>query len=210
MNWIAMISMVIDHIGLVWFSEDPIWRIIGRLAFPIYAFGISHSMIYTKNKKAYLIRLGILAAISQVPYFLLFGNHQINVIATFFIVVFTLLQVEHTENNLIKGIWLIAACMVLDGFNFSYGTYALILVSIYRYTTGREMIISHSVLIILVGIFKGWPIQVGMWSILPTFMYAWFPKVVLHSKKVNPPRWIWRPFYPVHLMILTFVELRPF
>ncbi|MCY9693396.1 TraX family protein [Paenibacillus alginolyticus] len=210
MNWIAMLSMVIDHIGLVWFSEEPIWRIIGRLAFPIYAFGISQSMMYTKDKKGYLIRLGLLAAISQVPYFLLFGNHQINVIATFFIVVFTMLQVERTENNVIKGIWLIAACMILEGFHFSYGSYALILVSIYRYTTGREMIISHSVLIILFGLFKGWPIQIGMWGILPTIMYTWFRKDVLHNIKVNPPRWMWRAFYPVHLMLLASLELRPF
>ena len=37
---LAMLTMLIDHIGLIWFPENMAWRIIGRLALPFYAFAI--------------------------------------------------------------------------------------------------------------------------------------------------------------------------
>ena len=38
---IAAISMVIDHTGMLIFPGEDIFRIIGRLAFPIFAFFIA-------------------------------------------------------------------------------------------------------------------------------------------------------------------------
>lgn len=40
MYWLAMLTMLIDHVGLVFFPTDPAWRIAGRLAFPIYAYAL--------------------------------------------------------------------------------------------------------------------------------------------------------------------------
>ena len=48
---IAMISMVLDHVGLVFFSDFEIFRILGRLAFPIYAYMIAEGCTHTKNRK---------------------------------------------------------------------------------------------------------------------------------------------------------------
>ena len=47
---IAAISMVIDHVGLMFFPTLKILRIIGRLAYPIFAFMIAEGCYYTKNK----------------------------------------------------------------------------------------------------------------------------------------------------------------
>ena len=33
---IAIICMVIDHVGTVFFPGDPVFRWVGRLAFPIF------------------------------------------------------------------------------------------------------------------------------------------------------------------------------
>ena len=35
---IACITMLLDHMGFILFPEYPIFRIIGRIAFPIFAF----------------------------------------------------------------------------------------------------------------------------------------------------------------------------
>ena len=51
---IAMISMLIDHIGVALFPYVEIFRIIGRLAFPIFAYMIAEGCRYTKNRKKYL------------------------------------------------------------------------------------------------------------------------------------------------------------
>ena len=50
---IAMISMLIDHIGVAMFPNVMILRIIGRLAFPIFAYMIAEGCFYTKNKARY-------------------------------------------------------------------------------------------------------------------------------------------------------------
>lgn len=47
---IAISSMTIDHIGYFLFPKIRILRILGRLAFPIFAFLTSVSMQYSKNK----------------------------------------------------------------------------------------------------------------------------------------------------------------
>ena len=48
---IAMITMLIDHIGIVLFPQIKIFRIIGRFAFPIFAYMLAEGCTNTKNKK---------------------------------------------------------------------------------------------------------------------------------------------------------------
>lgn len=54
---IALILMVIDHIGSFLFPEILVFRWIGRLSAPLFLFCLVHGLDYTKNKKAYLLRL---------------------------------------------------------------------------------------------------------------------------------------------------------
>ena len=42
---IAAITMLIDHTGLILFPNQMIFRIIGRLAFPIYAYCIAEGFV---------------------------------------------------------------------------------------------------------------------------------------------------------------------
>lgn len=67
---IATVTMFIDHTGAAFapFFDTTKLRIIGRIAFPIYAFLIAEGCRHTKNIKKYLLRLFIFALISEVPY----------------------------------------------------------------------------------------------------------------------------------------------
>lgn len=60
---IVITSMLIDHIGLVFFPEITFMRILGRIAFPIFAFQIAKGYVHTSSKFNYLYRLLIFAAI---------------------------------------------------------------------------------------------------------------------------------------------------
>ena len=51
---IAMLAMLIDHLGAVVFPQYRSMRIIGRLAFPLYAYCLVAGCIYTKDILRYI------------------------------------------------------------------------------------------------------------------------------------------------------------
>ena len=67
---IAMISMLIDHVGVVLFPKLKILRIIGRLAFPIFAYMIAEGCQYTRNRFKYLLIIAGMGITYQVVYFI--------------------------------------------------------------------------------------------------------------------------------------------
>ena len=61
---IALLTMTIDHVGFL-LPAGPLnltFRIIGRIAFPLFAFMIAEGAIHTKSFSKYALRLGIMAS----------------------------------------------------------------------------------------------------------------------------------------------------
>lgn len=65
---IAAVTMFIDHMGLILFPHQMIFRIIGRLAFPLYAYCIAEGFRYTRNRWHYFLRIFILGSLCQIVY----------------------------------------------------------------------------------------------------------------------------------------------
>lgn len=103
---IAMLTMLVDHVGAVFFPGEIAFRLVGRLAFPLFCFCVAEGMANTRSRSKYLSRLVIFAFLSEVPFDLaLHGEwfditHQ-NVIFTF---VFAVL-----------GIWLYEKPQLISG-----------------------------------------------------------------------------------------------
>jgi len=70
---IAIVTMAIDHVGNILYPELLFLQIIGRLAFPIFAYLIVLGVESTKKPLKYMTTLLVFALISQIPYFLAFG-----------------------------------------------------------------------------------------------------------------------------------------
>jgi len=49
--------MTVDHIGFILFPQEDIFRIIGRLSFPLFAFLIAYGCTKTRNLNKYFLRL---------------------------------------------------------------------------------------------------------------------------------------------------------
>ena len=65
---IAILSMLIDHVGKLFFPNILFLQIVGRLAFPIFAFFIAEGFYYTRNKVKYFFTILVFAVIAQIPY----------------------------------------------------------------------------------------------------------------------------------------------
>lgn len=80
---IAAASMLLDHIGFMFFPHSALLRILGRFAFPIYAFMIAEGCRYTKNKLRYFLSVFVLGAACQIVYYLFSGDTYLNILLTF-------------------------------------------------------------------------------------------------------------------------------
>lgn len=77
---LALLTMTIDHIGLVfgWQGWDllpfssKILRTIGRISFPLFAFCLARGWHTTRNRKQYFKNLLLGAVVSQIPFSMAF------------------------------------------------------------------------------------------------------------------------------------------
>ncbi len=76
---IAIITMLIDHSawflylkGLIGYELYMLMRSIGRLAFPVFCYLLVNGFAKSRDRLRYLSRLILFAAISQIPYSVVF------------------------------------------------------------------------------------------------------------------------------------------
>lgn len=106
--------MLIDHLNAVFPMYFPSYfRIIGRVSFPIFVYMIADGCRHTRNMPKYLLRLGIFALVSQIPFDLAFNQssygplqfsfiHDTNVFYTLFlgaVCVYILQKLREIENR---------------------------------------------------------------------------------------------------------------
>ncbi len=80
---IAAILMTIDHIGAYLFPNDIVFRIIGRLSFPVFAYMIVEGCKFTRNRKRYFLNMSSSAFLCQLVYFLALNSLKQCILVTF-------------------------------------------------------------------------------------------------------------------------------
>ncbi|MBD1912417.1 MULTISPECIES: TraX family protein [unclassified Leptolyngbya] len=65
---LAAALMVVDHVGVIFFPELPILRVIGRFSFPLFAWLLVQGEQYTHHMPRYLLRLIAWGFISHPVY----------------------------------------------------------------------------------------------------------------------------------------------
>ena len=203
LKYLAMLAMFLDHYAVILVEESSftyvLFRSIGRIAFPIFAFFIVEGFKKTKNLKAYLFNLFILGLLSEVPFNLMVGekffepNYQ-NVYFTLFLGLCMLTCLDKSPEN--KGIDL----LIIVGF--SYLSYILrtdysIFVPVYMALIfGLDQRLDKFVSAGLLFITTPWAL-VGIYLVL----YAYNGERGKQDKLFN------YLFYPLHILVLYLISV---
>lgn len=100
---IAALSMTIDHIGVVFFPRTAWLRIVGRLAFPIFAFMIAEGCRYTRSRVRYFFTIFALAAVCQGVYWFAAGDTYLSVLVTFSLAILVIYALQSCKEALAVG-----------------------------------------------------------------------------------------------------------
>lgn len=203
MQWIAMITMLIDHIGAVFYPQVEELRIIGRIAFPIYAFAVYIGYKHTRNVQKYIWRLFWIAVLSQVPFMAAFNHLSLNVVWTLWSSLLVLLVLDKLPNRLLGIPIVIGAGIIMEITAMDYGMYGLLLVLLFRYFQGPILVLGHVLLTALYIQLHSSSVQ--MYSVVATLGLA-IAQYYGAGFRLKGPRWIWRYFYPAHLAIIAIIR----
>lgn len=119
---IAALSMTIDHIGVVFFPDIAWLRLVGRLAFPIFAFMIAEGCKYTRNRLRYFFTIFSLAAVCQAVYWFVAGSAYFSVLVTFSLSILVICALQFFRESAMASDWLRA----VPAFAMLAGTVALV------------------------------------------------------------------------------------
>ncbi|WP_261313422.1 conjugal transfer protein TraX [Paenibacillus sp. DR312] len=203
MQWIAMITMLIDHIGAVFFPHIIELRIIGRIAFPIYAFAVYIGYKHTRDVQKYIWRLFWIAIISQVPFMAAFNHYSLNVVWTLWSALLVLFVIDKMPSKLLRIPIVIGAGLFMEISQMDYGMYGLLLVLLFRYFQGPVLVVTHVLLNALYLLLHNSSVQ--MYSVLATAGIA-IAQYYQAGFRMKGPRWVWRYFYPAHLAIIAIIR----
>lgn len=209
MKGLAVLFMLIDHIGLVFFPNNPIWRMIGRLAMPIFAFGIASGFYYTKSLTCYIKRILIFALVSQIPYALVcqyaFGQMiYLNIGFTFLSALICLGILEDRFSaglpRMMKCMLLIFMLLFVEVLHVDYGIYGVLTVIIFYYfymkqkqpVLGGLMFIGLTFLEVI--LYQNTLQSLAIFSVFLLYLPTGAPKKQL--------RYFFYYFYPLHLLVL--------
>lgn len=138
MKTIAALCMLVDHVGLMFFPNDFRWKIIGRLAMPIFSYGVARGAFYTTSLKRYTKKMLLFSLISQVPFWGMnaqigqpFFSLHLNVGFTFFLALVSIVcfkQCQEKNKPWIAIIGIIGAILLAEKLNCDYGGYGILMV----------------------------------------------------------------------------------
>lgn len=220
---IALVTMVLDHIGVVLFPEAVWLRAIGRISFPLFTWLLVMGFMHTSNLRKYAVSMGIFALLSEVPFDLaVYGRMEPgeqNVFFTLFLDLVMLYLVSYSWDRCrAAAVPAIVATMVLaEILHVDYGCRGILLAAVFYCCarTGKPNLFWGYGLFclarFLVPLFTLQPLtDAGMW--MRILDNAVFDSLGIFSvfliercngiRKWKRGKYLFYFFYPLHLLLL--------
>ncbi len=221
---IAIIVMLIDHIGAMFIPRYTdtylVFRSVGRLAFPIFVFLIVEGFHHTRNVKKYLIRLGIFAMVSEIPFDLAFYGkiieftHQ-NVFFTLFLGLLLIsllgmiqvkLETQFILANLCCTVLVLAFCIIAVFLRTDYDYSGILIMTAFFLFRGNRIATLISLFIITVLMYSDsihYPIA---WIFIACTTLSMLLISLYNGQKGKNVKYLFYVFYPAHLLILYIIK----
>lgn len=228
---IAIISMVFDHVGDACIKHLSAMNLIGRLAFPIFAFQISEGYYHTKNLKKYFLRLFLFALISQIPFMLFMSTYtnafSLNIFCTLFVgllAIFIHDKVCNCSFNLFKntkfdicikqfiGILIaILLGLIAEFCHFDYGLFGIAIIFIFYLFKNHKITMSITYILACIlnygySAFLAGFNNIFWYVLLTTFTIIPIVFICLYNgKQGKKVKYLLYFFYPVHYIIIYLI-----
>ena len=211
---IAMISMVLDHVGDMFFPGVMWLRMAGRLSMPVFSFCIAEGFAHTRDRKKYLCRMGIFALISEIPFDLAFEGkvgfaHQ-NIMLTFFLSIAALMLFDRIRGGkeadrvcvgrTALGVLAVAAVAGVSLLlRADYTVFAVVAVFLFYVLRRYHPLLRSGVGVAFLALTRtvGYYCATGL-SVIPLALY--------NGKRGRGLKWLFYGFYPGHLLLLAAIK----
>jgi hypothetical protein len=203
LKMIAIASMLIDHMGAILFPQYIILRYIGRIAFPIYTYTLVEGFMHTRDIKKYMVRLGIFALLSEIPFDLAFRGSVIyiqkqNVFFTLFLGVLMLYLLLKSRNRIQSAALVLAILLLSEFLRTDYSSMGLLMILcfyVFRDNKVMKLLGVAAINVFLMG-------RVQVFAI-PALIF-----IALHGGEQGPKcKKFFYGFYPVHLLALYLISV---
>ena len=224
LKWIALVTMTIDHIAFFLIDPNTIYyfsmRMIGRLAFPIFAFLIAEGFHHTHSVFKYLKRLLILGVVFELMILSIYQFYDVNLSIIPFLqknmgrmnIMFSLalgligLYVLYHKNMKLR--FLIIPVALLSVL-LPYGYYGFGLIMIFGLIKDNQVRMSAFVSLTLIytslpQIFTDVPLIGG--SFWQAFGVLALPLIFMYKGvKGKDLKWLFYVYYPLHVFVLFMI-----
>jgi len=212
---IAAASMLLDHMGLLIFPQAGFLRVLGRLAFPIYAFCIAEGFYHTRNKGKYFLQIFLLGAVCQLVYYIADGSMYLGVLITFSVSILLMWALERVKKApagertvpaLSFAALMVLAALLCHVMEVDYGFCGImlpLLASISREKRLRLTLFALGLLALCLRLAQFGGMDVQWWSLctLP-LLWAYNGQPGKYRMK-----YFFYVFYPVHLAALYLIAM---
>lgn len=206
---LALLTMTVDHIGVHLFPQYPILRIIGRLAFPIYAYCIAEGCVHTKNRKKYLMQMAGMALLCQLVYFFAMGSLFQCILVTFTLSILTIYAID--SGSSVKAAAALCAVVLITvflpqwlpntDFAVDYGLWGVLLpVAVYLSRERGQKLLCTAILLSLLALAYGGIQWLALLAIFPLSLYN-------GQRGSTRLKGLFYWYYPLHLVAIYGIGL---
>ena len=202
---IALITMLIDHIGALLLPQWTFLRMIGRISFPLFAFLAAQSVLHTHSAARYMGRLFVFACVAELPFrfTLLHGEHAFGLRNVLFTLLLGALACVCWARADAHGAhWQLIACAPLAAAAFlqtDYGAYGAATVLLFFALRDRSKIQLYAAFACLTALYCA-----TVFNLMQFFALLALPFLQCYNGQKGSGRgkYAFYLFYPVHLLVL--------